>query len=35
MQRGDLDFQNWIDLWMDEMKLHGKFKELEEKWISG
>ncbi|MCH5584608.1 transporter substrate-binding domain-containing protein [Shimazuella sp. AN120528] len=35
MQRGDLDFQNWINLWMDEMKLHGKFKELEKKWISG
>jgi cyclohexadienyl dehydratase len=35
MQRGDLDFQNWIDLWMDEMKLQGKFKELEKKWISG
>jgi cyclohexadienyl dehydratase len=35
MPQGDLDFQNWIDLWMDEMKLQGKFKELEKKWISG
>jgi cyclohexadienyl dehydratase len=34
LNRGDLDFQNWIDFWMEDMKLHGKFQELEKKWIS-
>ncbi|WP_044640947.1 transporter substrate-binding domain-containing protein [Risungbinella massiliensis] len=33
IHRGDLDFQNWINLWMEEMKLQGKFKELEQKWL--
>ncbi len=33
MHRGDLNFQNWINLWMEEMKLQGKFEELERKWI--
>ncbi|SEN51020.1 transporter substrate-binding domain-containing protein [Lihuaxuella thermophila] len=33
MHRGDLDFQNWVNLWVEEMKLQGKFRELERKWI--
>ncbi|MBA4493775.1 transporter substrate-binding domain-containing protein [Paenactinomyces guangxiensis] len=33
MHQGDLDFQNWVNLWVEEMKLQGKFKELERKWI--
>lgn len=34
IRQGDLNYQNWINLWMEEMKLHGKFKELENKWIN-
>jgi cyclohexadienyl dehydratase len=33
MHRGDLTFQNWINLWMEEQHLQGTFKQLEEKWI--
>ncbi|MBO8163612.1 MAG: transporter substrate-binding domain-containing protein [Brevibacillus sp.] len=33
MHRGDLIFQNWIELWMDEMKLKGQFDNLHKKWI--
>ncbi|TCP24963.1 cyclohexadienyl dehydratase [Scopulibacillus darangshiensis] len=33
MHRGDPDFQNWIDLWVAEMKLQGEFDKLEAKWL--
>lgn len=33
MHRGDTVFANWIELWMDEMKLKGEFEKLENKWI--
>ncbi|UFJ41423.1 transporter substrate-binding domain-containing protein [Brevibacillus humidisoli] len=33
MHRGDLVFENWIELWMDEMKLKGEFDKLYKKWI--
>src|SRR5699024_44271 len=33
MQQGDPIFQNWIDVWMDEMKLNGEFEKLEEEWM--
>ncbi|SHE50318.1 cyclohexadienyl dehydratase [Seinonella peptonophila] len=34
INRSDVDYQNWINLWMEEMQLHGQFKALEKKWIN-
>lgn len=31
--RGDFIFASYLNLWMDEMKLQGKFDELYNKWI--
>lgn len=33
MHRGDSIFANWVDLWMEEMKLKGEFEKLEKKWM--
>jgi cyclohexadienyl dehydratase len=33
MHRGDPIFSNWVNLWMDEMKLKGEFDTLNKKWI--
>lgn len=33
MHRGDPVFQNWVNLWMEEMELNGEFDRLKEKWI--
>ncbi|WP_370222406.1 transporter substrate-binding domain-containing protein [Cytobacillus sp.] len=33
MHRGDAVFQNWVNLWMEEMELNGEFGRLKEKWI--
>ncbi|KAF0817689.1 MULTISPECIES: transporter substrate-binding domain-containing protein [unclassified Cytobacillus] len=33
MHRGDAVFQNWVNLWMEEMELNGEFDRLKEKWI--
>ncbi|RXT06617.1 transporter substrate-binding domain-containing protein [Ammoniphilus sp. CFH 90114] len=33
MHRGDSIFSNWVDLWMQEMKLKGEFTKLEKKWL--
>ncbi|WP_258535517.1 transporter substrate-binding domain-containing protein [Bacillus sp. 03113] len=33
MHRDDLAFQNWVQLWVEEHKLQGTFKDLEKKWI--
>ena len=33
MQRGDQVFTNFINLWMEEMKLQGQFDKLYEKWM--
>lgn len=34
MHRGDPIFENWVELWMDEMKLKGEFDKLSDKWIN-
>ncbi|MFF2157675.1 transporter substrate-binding domain-containing protein [Paenibacillus chitinolyticus] len=33
IQRGDTIFENYLDVWMDEMKLQGKFDELRKTWV--
>lgn len=33
IQRGDFIFSSYLDLWMEEMKLKGKFDELYKKWV--
>jgi cyclohexadienyl dehydratase len=33
MHEGEPIFHNWIELWMEEMKLKNKFDQLEEKWM--
>ncbi|MDC0761409.1 transporter substrate-binding domain-containing protein [Brevibacillus sp. AG] len=33
IHRGDTIFANYLDLWMDEMKLQGMFDELYNKWV--
>lgn len=33
MHQGDAVFQNWVNLWMEEMELNGEFDRLKEKWI--
>ncbi|WP_257348780.1 transporter substrate-binding domain-containing protein [Pseudalkalibacillus decolorationis] len=35
MHQNDPVFQNWVNLWMDEMELQGEFDRLEQKWIYG
>ncbi|WP_400162163.1 transporter substrate-binding domain-containing protein [Brevibacillus sp. TJ4] len=33
IHRGDFIFSSYLELWMDEMELQGKFDELYEKWV--
>ncbi|MCF6409463.1 transporter substrate-binding domain-containing protein [Pseudalkalibacillus salsuginis] len=33
MHRNDPAFQNWVDLWMEEMELQGEFDRLKQEWI--
>ncbi|WP_260412300.1 transporter substrate-binding domain-containing protein [Alkalihalobacillus sp. TS-13] len=35
MHRNDPTFQNWVNLWMEEMELHGEFDRLKKEWIYG
>ena len=32
IHRGDLDYQNWIALWLEQMKDQGELNELKQKW---
>ena len=33
MKRGDQDFLNYVNMWMEEMELRGEFKRMEVKYI--
>ncbi|WP_096437292.1 transporter substrate-binding domain-containing protein [Alteribacter populi] len=33
MHQGDTEFHNWIELWMNEMKMDDEFQTLEEEWM--
>jgi cyclohexadienyl dehydratase len=33
IRRGDFIFASYLDVWLDEMKLQGKFDELYKKWV--
>jgi cyclohexadienyl dehydratase len=35
MHQNDTVFQNWVDLWMEEMELQGEFNRLKADWIYG
>ncbi|MDM5318116.1 transporter substrate-binding domain-containing protein [Fictibacillus sp. b24] len=35
MHQNDAVFQNWVNLWMDEMELQGEFDRLKSEWIYG
>jgi cyclohexadienyl dehydratase len=34
LNRGDASFENWVNLWMEQMVLKGQFNELQKKWIN-